>query len=359
MKRLSGFLAVVAAVGVGGAAYLLLVHSGGHAAIAGGPAPVRPLQDAPDLLFSAPGVTEPQSKTVSIVSELGGTIRAVHVRAGDPVKKGQVLAELHDSIQKAGVDLARATLARAEAELLRLRNGERPEERAIIKSKLDEAEASLRLAEFEWQRAQKMVQQDAISTKEIESARIGLALAQARRDGARKQWELSEAGPRAEDVARAVAAVDEARASLDAAVALLEKTRIRSPLDGIVIYRYREPGEAVFTDVPSPILSVGDRSRLRVRVDVDELDVTQVRVGQRICATAPAYGDKRFAGRVLHIEPTLGRKNFRTNSPTEKVDMKVQEVVVELDDADEVPVELPMVVWFFDQPRRPATELSR
>ena len=65
-------------------------------------------------------------------------------------------------------------------------------------------------------------------------------------------------------------------------------------------------------------------------------------------ATAPAYDQRRFTGCVVHIEPTLGRKNFRTFRPTERLDEKVQEVVVALDQGDDLPLELPMVVWFFD-----------
>jgi HlyD family secretion protein len=83
-------------------------------------------------------------------------------------------------------------------------------------------------------------------------------------------------------------------------------------------------------------------------VDVDEMDIASVRVGQRVFATAPAFGNQRFYGRVTHIEPTLGRKNFRTNRPTERVDSKILEAVVALDSGETVPLELQMVVWFRD-----------
>jgi len=358
MKRSGNVLTVVVGVSTLCLAYVFWSQSGRGAAVAGDPAAPLPPEDEPDVLFSAPGVTEPKSRTIQIFSEVAGTIRAVHVSAGDRVVKDQVLAEISNDIQKANVDLARAVLERAQADLTRLRNGARPQERAIAKAQVDETEAALRMAEFEWQRVQKMTKQNATSAKEVADAQHTLSLTRARFDAARKRWELSEAPPRTEDVARAEAAVREARAQLATAGSVLEKTHIRSPIDGIVLYRFREPGEAVFIDKPVPILTVGDRSRLHVRVDVDELDIARVSVGQHVYATAPAFDGRRFTGRVVHIEPTLGPKNFRTNRPTEKLDTRIQEVVVALDNADEVPIELQMVVWFLRSSKSPTTHAA-
>src|SRR5262245_305699 len=81
----------------------------------------------PNPLCTAAGVTEPGSKSLKIVSELPGTIDAIRVIAGDHVTKGQAIVELHNDIQQAGVQLARATLERARAELERLKNWDRPE----------------------------------------------------------------------------------------------------------------------------------------------------------------------------------------------------------------------------------------
>jgi HlyD family secretion protein len=355
-KRL--MVAVSAALVVCLGAYVSQRHEPGSTAWAGVPEGLAGPDEDAHVLFSAPGVTEPKSRTLQIVSELSGTLQVINVRAGDHVRRGQVLAALNNDIQQASVDLAQATLDRARAELAKLQNGDRPEERGVAKAQVDEAEASLSLAEFERRHVERMVEQNAVSDRELAQADYTLALAQARRAAAGNRWELSVAGPRSEDLRRAEATVREAEAQFDAAQGLLARTIIRSPIDGLVIYRFREPGETVFTDAPTPILSLGDRSELHVRVDVDEIDVGRVHTGQIVYATAPAYGARRFPGRVVHIEPTLGRKNFRTNRPTERVDTRVQEVVVALDQADEVPLELQMVVWFNDDTRRPPEPLA-
>jgi multidrug resistance efflux pump len=322
-------------------------------------APAPPLAFSTDVSFVAPGLTEPRSKVIQLAFELPGTIRAVHVQAGDRVRQGQLLAELRDDMQRANVDLARATLERAQAELQRLRNGDRPQEVAAIRAKLDEAEAQMRFAELEADSVERFYEQNIASEQEVLQARNDLALAEARRDLAKSRWELSRAGARSEDIASAEAIVREAEAKLDGARSMLQKTKIHSPIDGVVIYRYREPGEATHAGDNAPVLTVGDCDAMHVRVDVDEADIGHVSVGQRIYATAPACGDQRLWGHVVHIEPTLGRKNFRTQHPTERVDTRIQEVVVRLDENDNLPLGLQMAVWFLHDTSEPSAIAAR
>lgn len=335
-------------------AYFLWAGDGGRPA-RGSLVPGETVTDPQTVVqVVAPGVTEPRSRTLQVTSELSGKLRAVIVRAGDQVKAGQVLAELDNDVQKIAVQVSEAEFDRAKSALLRLENGERPEERAIAQASLDEAEAKLRLAEFETERIERMEQSNAVSDREIAEHRSELALARARRDAAVGRLQLSQAGAREEDLVSARAMVREVEAKLAAAKVVLEKTTIRSPIDGVVIYRFREPGEAVSVDDDTPILSVGDCSTLHIRVDVDEADINNVWIGQRAFASARAFGNVQFSGEVVHIEPTLGSKNFRTQQPTERLDTRIREVVVRLDKAGDLPVELQMTVSFMGRPRESA-----
>src|SRR5260370_9688217 len=89
--------------------------------------------------------------------------------------------------------------------------------------------------------------------------------------------------------------------------------------------------------MPDPILTIGDRNILRVRVDVDETDVSKVRVGQKAYVTAGAFGKQKFWGRVVRVGQQLGPKNVRTDEPTERVDTKILETLVELDPGTQLP----------------------
>jgi HlyD family secretion protein len=302
--------------------------------------------DDPDVLFSAPGVTEPASRTIQIFCELPGTIGKMYVQAGDRIQSGQLLFELLNDTQQAEVSRCEAQVARARAELDKLESWERPEDRQMAKGQWEEAKALLDRAQFEQQRVEVLKASSAVSDKEFRLAANDVVVAQARTTVARARYDRAEAGPRPEEIALARAQVAEAESLVQVARTTFEKTRVRSPIDGMVIYRFREPGESVFPNVPAPVLSIGNREVLNIRADVDEMDLARVKVGQRVFATCDAFGDKRFYGRVVQIAQTLGRKNFRTDRPTEKADTKILEVLIALDSARELPVELQMSIWF-------------
>ena len=132
-----------------------------------------------------------------------------------------------------------------------------------------------------------------------------------------------------------------ARARLEAAQAALGKTYVRAPLDGVVRKHHRT-GESVAngSTVPDPIFTIGDTRALRVRVDVDEADVSKLALGERAYVTADAYGQKRFWGHVVRIGQELGRKNVRTDEPTERVDTKILETLIQLDEGTRLPIGL-------------------
>jgi len=88
------------------------------------------------------------------------------------------------------------------------------------------------------------------------------------------------------------------------------------------------------------VITMADDSTLRVRLDVDESDVSKLRVGQRAYVTAEAYGTHKFQGRVIRVGRILGKKNVRTDEPSEHVDTKILETLVELDVGQPLPLGL-------------------
>jgi HlyD family secretion protein len=336
-------------VTVGGLAYSQFGRGGTSATQPAGDAPAAALpNDDLAVLFSAPGVTEPASHAVQIYSEMMGTIGKVYVQSGDPIETGQLLFELVNDTQAAEVKHYEAQVARASAELAKLKSWDRPEDREVAKAQWEEAQAQLERAGFEVRRMEALDVNSSASAKEINDVRNDELVQRARTAAAKARYDRSVAGPRPEELAVAQAQVVEAEAQLAVARTTFEKTRIRSPIDGMVIYRFREPGESVFPNVPAPILSIGNRDVLHVRADVDELDFGKVKLGQRAFATCDAFGSRRFYGTIVQVAQTLGRKNFRTDRPTEKADTKILEVVLALDDGRDLPIELQMAVWFLD-----------
>jgi multidrug resistance efflux pump len=286
---------------------------------------------------------------VKVSAQVGGRLQVVLVEENDRVRAGQVLATLENADYRARVASAEATLRLREAEARKVHNGARGQERRDAAAAVREAEAVVENATADVVRRRDLFQDAVISRAEVEKAEEQVKVAQAKLDSMRERLSLIDAGSREEDHARADAEVALARAALDETRAVLAKTFIRAPIDSVVLRKHRRAGENVSTQFDSPIVTVADRSRVRVRVDVDEADVAHLRDGQAAYVTADAFGDRRFAGRVVRVGQVLGRKNVRTDEPNERVDTKVLETLIELADGRELPLGLRVQAFILDR----------
>jgi HlyD family secretion protein len=219
------------------------------------------------LTVSANGTLQP-TRSVNVGSELSGTVREVLVDVNDRVKKGQVLvvldtAKLSDQVQRSG-----AALLSAQAQL------------AQATATLKEARASL--ARFE----------------EVARLSGGKVPSASELDAARASVERAVAAE-----AAAAAAITQARATLSTDETNLAKASIRSPIDGVVLTRSVDPGNAVAASLQAVTLfSVAeDLSRLRLEVAVDEADVGSVRVDQKASFTVSAYPSRHYPAQVKRV----------------------------------------------------------
>ena len=314
-----------------------LVALGGTSA----PAPALPGAAAAGGRIVGPGLVEPVSEEITLGVEIPGRIVALMADEGDAVKAGQPLARLENRDYAAQVALAEARLAEARADRLMVRNGSRDEERDEARALVQQARATLTQAEREADRRDRLALEGVVSREERDRARRDADVARARLAELSERRALVEAGPRVEEHAKAEAAVALARAALQEAMARLAKTLIVSPIDGVVLRRDVRIGETVSPEVPgTSLFVVGDVSRLRVRVDVDERDVGRLKIGRRAWVTAKAFEGDRFEGRVVEIGRVLGRKTFRLDEPRERVDTKVLETLIELQAPARLPIGL-------------------
>jgi HlyD family secretion protein len=291
---------------------------------------------------SGPGAVEPVSEDIKVGSELSGKLRTVLVEEGDRVHAGQVVAVLVNGDVEAQIQTSAAQVKQREAELRKTVNGARDQERRQAFSSVQESSAVLENARAEMDRHNQLFAEGIISREDKERYVREFDVAKAQFDEAQQHHALIDDKPREEDIAAAQAALDLSRAQLAQTQAVYQKTLIRSPIDGVILRKHHRAGESVSNSstVPDPIVTIGDTSVLRVRVDVDETEVAKVRVGQPAYVTADAYGAQRFAGHVIRVGNELGRKNIRTDEPTERVDTKILETLVQLDAGVQLPVGL-------------------
>jgi HlyD family secretion protein len=280
----------------------------------------------------APGRVEPISEEVEIGTELPGRIEAVLVQEGDSIQRDQILAVLQSREYAARLMAAKARLSQAQAERQRLINGARQEERREVWAAVQQAEAMLLNAQVEAQRRQMLLRRGYIAREEVDRMQRDLRVARARFQEAQERYAFVTAAAREDERARAQAAVMLAQAQVREAQARLDKTFVRSPLNGTVLRRHVHPGEVVSPEGPQTILFiVADTTKLRVRADIDEADIGKLHMGLEAYVTADAYGDTKFWGRVVQIGQVLGKKNLYTDAPTERVDTKILETLIELD----------------------------
>lgn len=291
---------------------------------------------------AGPGLVEPVSEDIKVGSELSGKLREVLVEEGDRVRPGQIVAVLENADLKAQILTAAAQVSQSEAALRKTVNGARTQERREAFSSVQESAAVLDNARAEMDRNNQLFTSGIISRQANDRYVREFEVAKARYEEAREHHALIDDKAREEDVSAAQAALELARAQLAEAQARYEKTLIRSPIQGVVLRKHHRSGESVSNSstVPDPIVTIGDNAVLRVRVDVDETEVAKVKVGQAAYVSADAYGAQKFTGHVVRVGNELGRKNIRTDEPTEKVDTKILETLVELDPGTTLPVGL-------------------
>jgi multidrug resistance efflux pump len=293
---------------------------------------IDPGQPAGMVWVAAPGRVEPVSEEMRLGFDIAGKITDVLVEEGDAVRRDQPLARLWDADLKAAVAAAEAALAAREAELEKVLSGARSMERKEARAALDEAITVMRQAKLEHERREKLLAGQVLAPEEEDRAEKEYLVSRQRVEAARQRFHLVDDPSRSEDIKRAWAQVDEARATLDRAKAYAAKAEIRSPIDGVVLRKHRRAGEMVSVSFDTPVVPVGDISRLRVRADVDEKDIAKVREGQRAYMVADAYGERKFWGTVFRLARILGRKNVRTDDPAEKNDTRILEALIDLDE---------------------------
>lgn len=295
-------------------------------------------------VIAAGGQVEPDGEERVIIPQISGRLARVLIAEGDAVQAGQLIAEIENSEYRAALAGANAELQRREAELARLRSGARREEIDAAAAARDEALALERQAVAERDRREGLVRRMLIAAETAQQARAQAAAASARRARADADLALLRAGARAEDIAAAVAAVVAATAERDRAGAMIEKSRIYSPIDGHVLKRDLSEGETVVALSPLPLARIGNLSKRFVRADIDELDIGRIREGQPATLTSDAFPQQQFAGKVVRVSQRMGRRNSTSGDPAEKQDAKILEALIELEGQPPLPVGLRMDV---------------
>jgi RND family efflux transporter MFP subunit len=222
-------------------------------------------------------VTYPGAE-VRVSAERGGRLVRLDVQEGDPVRKGQVLAEIES-------DELRAALAEA-------------------RGRVGEAEAEVRLAELNRDRRRQLLAERIVSAHDADEAD--------------------------RDLDRARARIAAAQAESARYEAQMRKSRIVAPVSGTVTARHVDAGETVETG--DAVVTVADLGRLRVDAEADEADAGALAVGSAASITADGYPGHAWKGRVEEVADSVTLRKLKPQDPSRPTDTRILAVKVAFDE---------------------------
>ncbi len=263
-------------------------------------------------------------ETVNLSPKQAGQLVELLVEQGARVTKGQIIARMDNTNLVPQLYQAQANAAASEANLVRLRNGSRPEDIAAAQARvesargrLEAARSRLALNSMRTSRYRGLQTEGAISRDRLDevltddrSTQADLLTAQANLAEATRQFEQYRNGSRPEDIAQAEAQLAQAIAGVRVIEVQIEDTIIRAPFTGIITQKYANAGAFV---TPTTTASASNSSTstsivaiangLEIIAKVPEVDIAQIKIGQEVEIVADAFPSEVFKGKVRLIAP--------------------------------------------------------
>jgi HlyD family secretion protein len=225
--------------------------------------------------------------TVEVGTEVSGLITELYVDFNDDVSQGQAIAKLDDRSYVAKLRQAQADVVMAQASL------------AQQQATLTKSNTELARAERAFKRQQQLVQQKLSNQSDLDDALAAFETAQA-------QILLADA-----QIQSAQAQLLQRNAQLEQAQLDLDRTTIRSPVNGTVIDRQVDTGQTVAASLSAPTLFTiaQDLSQMQIEADVDEADIGKVQQGQQVRFQVDAYPGQHFRGSVAQVRKAATNTN--------------------------------------------------
>jgi len=217
--------------------------------------------------------------TVDVGSEVSGQIKDVYVDFDDHVTQGQLLAILDPQTFA-------TRLESGNADLLSARQGVNS-----AQANLEQTRANARVSEEDFLRTKALFDRGIVAKQALDKA-------QAQLDSSRAQIRVQEAS-----VKSAEARVIQSSASVKSQTIDVGRTKIYSPITGVVVDRKIDPGQTVAASMNAPTLFkiAQDLSKLELKILVDEADIGSVKQGQFVNFTVDAFPDRRFRGTITQV----------------------------------------------------------
>ena len=260
-----------------------------------------------------------EATNIVISSHVSGNVEKILKNEGDKISVGDTLLVIDSDLLKIKLKQAEAGIKAAEAKLKLAVTGARKEDVNLAKEKLNQAEVNYNLAETNYKRMENLFNQQAITKKQFEEVTAKFNLAKSGLNSAKEYFTKIKNISRPEEIAQIRSNYQNAKANIELIKKQISDSYITSPINGFVVERFVELGEAV--NYGSAIIKVSDLSKVKLVVYVNEENLGKVKLGQTAEISTDSYDDKIYKGKVIFISPEaeFTPKNIQTKDERTKL----------------------------------------
>lgn len=280
------------------------------------------------------GIAEPGSGNISIGTPVNRIVENVLVKVGEKVGKSEALFSLENRDLIANLNLQQAAYESALAKLQKLKMLPQPEDLIIAEVNLNNAKIALESAKNQNDMVLQLTDPRAISQEEKNRRLFAFRQAEGSMNQAQASFDKVKSGIWKPDLDIAESEVRQAKENVDVVNTEIERTIVRSPIDGTVLQINVRDGELPSLDTfRSPLMIVGNVDEMNLRVSINQLAIPLF--SPEAPATAFAQGDNKvkYALEFVRVEPFLVSKQNITNDINEKIDTRVLQIIYRIKDA--------------------------
>lgn len=295
------------------------------------PPPVAPYRS----YISGVGIVEASSENIFIGTPVNRIVDDVSVQVGEKVKKGDILLRLEDKDLVANLAAQQAAFKSTLARLQRLEAFPRSEDLLSAEAAVESAKSALDLAKEQNEMVARLSDPRAISQEERNRRQSNLQHAQAEWQQAQAALDKIKSGTWKPDIEIAQFEVQQEKANVERIEAEIQRTIIRSPIDGTVLQIKIHAGEFASPDITrTPLMVIGDTNALHLRVSINQLDIPYFKPEASAVAFLQGDATVKFPLEFVRIEPYLVSKQNLTNAITESVDTRVLQIIYKIKSED-------------------------
>ncbi|MDO8861543.1 HlyD family efflux transporter periplasmic adaptor subunit [Haliea sp. E1-2-M8] len=250
------------------------------------------------------------AERVDVRALIPGEVRQILIKEGDLVEPGQVIAKLSDDEARSAVSVGEAKLRELNAQLRLLLDGAPMEEREVARQRVKTATTRLQYSDKKAARYSTLVETGQVSLSLYETAISDAAVDQEKLEEAQLNLARLEAAARPDEIAVLESKIEQQETELAYYRVQLAYTTLKSPIQGRIVSGSLEFSVGDYLREGDLLVVVEKTSSVKAEISVPEVDIAEVRLGERVRLKSWAYPHQMFYGEVTRIAPAADVKEY-------------------------------------------------